>query len=170
MPTRAACLTEDGLRQQRADDVLTGVDDLGDLEIDDQAAEHVGILAPEVVAARDVVDHRADGVLCRDVEVPADAGRGIESGRVHAPGQRRGSPVLRCGDRAVLVEAQAQLIETLDRVGSQDWSRQSPNEGWTVRDLLTHLTTSESGFVNTTYKIIPINFLPAHHCHQNILA
>ena len=47
----------------------------------------------------------------------------------------------------MLVEAQQGLLETLDRVGADDWSRASPNEGWTVRDLLTHLTTSEAGFL-----------------------
>jgi uncharacterized protein (TIGR03083 family) len=72
----------------------------------------------------------------------------------------------KAGIRQELVEAQAQLIETLDRVGSQDWSRQSPNEGWTVRDLLTHLTTSESGFVNTLRRMaageggVPADFDP----------
>lgn len=49
--------------------------------------------------------------------------------------------------REELVEAQRDLLETLDRVGPEDWLRTSPNEGWTVRDLLTHLTTSETGFV-----------------------
>jgi len=49
--------------------------------------------------------------------------------------------------REELVDAQQALLETLERVGPEDWSRTSPNEGWTVRDLLTHLTTSETGFV-----------------------
>jgi len=49
--------------------------------------------------------------------------------------------------REELVEAQRDLLETLDRIGPEDWLRTSPNEGWTVRDLLTHLTTSETGFV-----------------------
>lgn len=47
------------------------------------------------------------------------------------------------------MDAQRALLETLDRVGADDWQRPSPNEGWTVRDLLVHLTTSESGFVPT---------------------
>ena len=47
------------------------------------------------------------------------------------------------------MDAQRQLLEVLDRVRPSDWSRTSPNEGWTVRDLLTHLTTSETGFVPT---------------------
>ena len=46
--------------------------------------------------------------------------------------------------------AQRELCETLDRVGPDDWLNTSPsNEGWTIRDLLTHLTTSEAGFVPT---------------------
>jgi uncharacterized protein (TIGR03083 family) len=49
--------------------------------------------------------------------------------------------------REELVDAQQALLETLERVGPEDWSRTSPNEGWTVRDLLTHLTTSETSFV-----------------------
>jgi uncharacterized protein (TIGR03083 family) len=49
--------------------------------------------------------------------------------------------------RNTLVEAQHELLEVLDRVGADDWLRASPNEGWTVRDLLTHLTTSEAGFL-----------------------
>jgi uncharacterized protein (TIGR03083 family) len=51
--------------------------------------------------------------------------------------------------REELVEAQQQLLRALDGVGPGDWSRSSPNEGWSVRDLLTHLTTSERGFVPT---------------------
>jgi len=51
--------------------------------------------------------------------------------------------------REELVATQRALVETLDGVGPDDWSRPSPNEGWTVRDLLVHLTTSESGFVPT---------------------
>ena len=48
-----------------------------------------------------------------------------------------------------LIDAQQQLLAALDRVGPQDWSRTSPNEGWTVRDVLVHLSTSETGFVPT---------------------
>src|SRR5262245_36823703 len=52
-----------------------------------------------------------------------------------------------------LVEAQRALIDVLDTIGPDDWSRPSPNEGWTVRDLLVHLTTSESGFVPTLRRV-----------------
>jgi uncharacterized protein (TIGR03083 family) len=45
-----------------------------------------------------------------------------------------------------LVGAQQELTAVLDRVGPGDWSRLSPAEGWSVRDLLTHLATSETGF------------------------
>jgi uncharacterized protein (TIGR03083 family) len=68
--------------------------------------------------------------------------------------------------RQDLVDAQQQLLQTLDRVGPQDWSRTSPNEGWTVRDLLTHLTTSETGFVPTLRRMaagrggVPADFDP----------
>ena len=48
-----------------------------------------------------------------------------------------------------LAEAQRALLATLDGVGPDDWLCLSPNEGWTVRDLLVHLTTAESGFVPT---------------------
>jgi uncharacterized protein (TIGR03083 family) len=52
--------------------------------------------------------------------------------------------------RRDLADAQQQLRRVLDRVGPDDWSRQSPrNPGWTVRDFLTHLSTAESGFVPT---------------------
>jgi uncharacterized protein (TIGR03083 family) len=51
--------------------------------------------------------------------------------------------------RQELVDAQRELLEVLDRVGPDDWSRPSPNEGWAIRDLLTHLSTAETGFVPT---------------------
>jgi uncharacterized protein (TIGR03083 family) len=65
-----------------------------------------------------------------------------------------------------LVEAQRDLLDVLDRVGPDDWPRPSPNEGWTVRDLLVHLTTSESGFVGTLRRMaageggVPADFDP----------
>ena len=68
--------------------------------------------------------------------------------------------------RAELVEAQRALTDALDQVGADDWLRSSPNEGWTVRDLLTHLTTSESGFVPTLRRMaageggVPLDFDP----------
>ena len=49
--------------------------------------------------------------------------------------------------RRDLADAQRALLDALDQVGPDDWLRPSPNDGWTVRDLLTHLTTAESGFV-----------------------
>ena len=52
--------------------------------------------------------------------------------------------------RQDLADAQQRLLAVLDRVGRDGWSRHSPtNEGWTIQDLLTHLSTSESGFVPT---------------------
>ena len=68
--------------------------------------------------------------------------------------------------RAELVEAQRALIDALDQVGADDWLRSSPNEGWTVRDLLAHLTTAESGFVPTLRRMaageggVPADFDP----------
>jgi uncharacterized protein (TIGR03083 family) len=68
--------------------------------------------------------------------------------------------------RRELVEAQQQLLSVLDRVGPEDWVRASPNEGWTVRDLVTHLTTSEVGFVPTLRRMaageggVPADFDP----------
>ena len=68
--------------------------------------------------------------------------------------------------RQDLVEAQRGLLDALDQVGPADWLRASPNEGWTVRDLLTHLTTSESGFVPTLRRMaageggVPADFDP----------
>lgn len=52
--------------------------------------------------------------------------------------------------RQDLTDAQLRLQQALDRVGKDDWSRHSPtNEGWTIQELLTHLSTSETGFVPT---------------------
>lgn len=68
--------------------------------------------------------------------------------------------------RRDLVEAQRDLLDILDRVGPNDWLRPSPNEGWTVRDLLIHLTTAESGFVGTLRRMaageggVPADFDP----------
>jgi uncharacterized protein (TIGR03083 family) len=68
--------------------------------------------------------------------------------------------------RADLVSAQRDLLEVLDQVTPADWLRASPNEGWTVRDLLVHLTTSETGFVSTLKRMaagqggIPADFDP----------
>ena len=65
-----------------------------------------------------------------------------------------------------LVQAQQALLDVLDRVGADDWSRASPNEGWTVRDLLTHLATAEAGFVPTLRRMaagqggVPADFDP----------
>ncbi len=55
--------------------------------------------------------------------------------------------------RQTLVEAQAALVGLLDRVGADEWSRIGPYEGWTVRDLLAHLSTAERGFVPTLRRI-----------------
>jgi uncharacterized protein (TIGR03083 family) len=68
--------------------------------------------------------------------------------------------------RQDLVDAQEALRSVLDSVGPDDWLRPSPNEGWTVRDLLVHLTTSESGFVPTLRRMaagqggVPTDFDP----------
>ena len=69
--------------------------------------------------------------------------------------------------RAELVDAQRQLLEVLDRVGPDDWPRHSPtNEGWQIRDLLVHLSTSEAGFVPSLRRMadgqggVPADFDP----------
>ena len=69
--------------------------------------------------------------------------------------------------RAELVDAQRQLLEVLDRVGPDDWPRRSPtNEGWQIRDLLVHLSTSEAGFVPSLRRMadgqggVPADFDP----------
>jgi len=69
--------------------------------------------------------------------------------------------------REDLVAAQRALLDALDRVGPDDWQRRSPtNEGWMVRDLLVHLSTSESGFVPTLRRMaageggVPADFDP----------
>jgi uncharacterized protein (TIGR03083 family) len=52
--------------------------------------------------------------------------------------------------RQDLTDAQSRLRKALERVGPDDWSRHSPtNEGWTIQNLLTHLSTAETGFVPT---------------------
>jgi uncharacterized protein (TIGR03083 family) len=52
--------------------------------------------------------------------------------------------------REELVQAQQALLDVVDGLEPEDWSRRSPNnEGWTVREIFTHLTTSETGFVPT---------------------
>ena len=49
---------------------------------------------------------------------------------------------------------------------SVPWLRSSPNEGWTVRDLVTHLATVEAGFVPTLRRMaagqggVPADFDP----------
>jgi uncharacterized damage-inducible protein DinB len=56
--------------------------------------------------------------------------------------------------RDALVDAQRQLVDALDQVTDHDWQRIGPNnEGWSIRDLLVHLTTSELGFVPTLKKM-----------------
>src|SRR5438067_748671 len=54
---------------------------------------------------------------------------------------------VRSAVRAELIAAQARLAAALDSVGPPDWARPSPNEGWSVRELLGHLATAEAGFV-----------------------
>lgn len=69
--------------------------------------------------------------------------------------------------RQDLVSAQRDLCDLLDRLGPDDWLRAGPaNEGWTIRDLVTHLTTSETGFVPTLRRMargdggVPTDFDP----------
>jgi uncharacterized protein (TIGR03083 family) len=68
--------------------------------------------------------------------------------------------------RQEMRSAQQELLEVLDRVGPADWDRISPNEGWTIQHLLTHLSTSETGFVGTARRMaageggVPADFDP----------
>jgi uncharacterized protein (TIGR03083 family) len=68
--------------------------------------------------------------------------------------------------RQELVGTQQDLSALLDRVAEDGWTRVSPNEGWTIRDLLTHLSTSEHGFVGTIRRMadgeggVPSDFDP----------
>jgi uncharacterized protein (TIGR03083 family) len=68
--------------------------------------------------------------------------------------------------REELISSQRALLDVLDQVGPQQWQVASPNDGWTVHDLLIHLTTSELGFVPTLRKMasgqggVPADFDP----------
>jgi uncharacterized protein (TIGR03083 family) len=65
-----------------------------------------------------------------------------------------------------MLSAQQELLTVLDRVGPADWARIGPNEGWTIQHLLTHLSTSETGFVSTVRRMaageggVPADFDP----------
>lgn len=68
--------------------------------------------------------------------------------------------------REELVGAQQGFLALLDGMAPTDWLRPSPNEGWTVRDLLIHVTTAEAGFVGTLRRMasgqggVPADFDP----------
>ena len=68
----SAAVREHGQRQERADDVLARVDDLGDLQIDAETGEHVRVFRRQRVPPPEVGDHGAHRVLCRRVEVGTD--------------------------------------------------------------------------------------------------
>src|SRR3954452_6015950 len=55
--------------------------------------------------------------------------------------------------RRDLVDAQQQTVMLLDGLGPHGWSRKTPNEGWSVRDVLGHLSSSEAGFVSVMRKM-----------------
>jgi len=68
--------------------------------------------------------------------------------------------------RRDLVDAQQQVVMLLGSLGPDGWSRQTPNEGWSVRDVLGHLSSSEAGFVSVMRKMaageggVPADFDP----------
>jgi uncharacterized protein (TIGR03083 family) len=68
--------------------------------------------------------------------------------------------------RQLLEQAQGELLEALDRVGPDQWTLPSPNQGWTIRDLLVHLTSSETAFILTLRRMatgrggVPADFDP----------
>src|SRR5215475_6879106 len=68
---------EDALREEGRDDPVGYIDDFADLEIHRHAAENVGLLAREPALFDEVVDHVANRLLRRAVEVGA-VGRGRE--------------------------------------------------------------------------------------------
>ena len=47
-----------------------------------------------------------------------------------------------------LEESHAELVALAQRLSAEDLARPSPNEGWTVKDLLVHLATAEPGLQN----------------------
>jgi uncharacterized protein (TIGR03086 family) len=48
-------------------------------------------------------------------------------------------------DVALLSKAAARWTELVDMIGDDDWSRATPCEGWTVRDLLVHVIERDRG-------------------------
>jgi uncharacterized protein (TIGR03083 family) len=68
--------------------------------------------------------------------------------------------------RQMLEQAQGELLAALDRVAPDQWTLPSPNEGWTIRDLLVHLTSSETAFILTLRRMatgrggVPADFDP----------
>ncbi len=56
--------------------------------------------------------------------------------------------------RREVVDAQRALLDVLVRVGENGWTRSSPNEGWTARDLLLHLATTEAGFAKNVQRML----------------
>jgi uncharacterized damage-inducible protein DinB len=68
--------------------------------------------------------------------------------------------------RQELVDAQRELISALDQISPDAWTSVNANDGWTCRDLLTHLTTAEAGFVGTIRRMaageggVPADFDP----------
>ena len=46
--------------------------------------------------------------------------------------------------RENVVQAHRELEETLDTLQGSDWDRLSPNEGWTAKDTLAHLSSIEA--------------------------
>src|SRR5262245_15821836 len=55
--------------------------------------------------------------------------------------------------RRDLTDAQQQVMALLSGLDEAGWARQTPNEGWSVRDVLGHLSSSEAGFVSVMRKM-----------------
>src|SRR5438128_10852525 len=70
-------LAEDIERKRHANVPDPGVHDLVDLEVTRQAAEQIGVLAPEAVLLHDPGDHVPDGDLRPLHQVGVDAHRGV---------------------------------------------------------------------------------------------
>src|SRR3954454_18054242 len=94
VPTATLRLREHVQGEERAHDVLAGVDDLRDLEVDAEAREHVRLFGGEPGRRRHVVDHRADRLLRSGEQVGPDAGRAVPVAGVGARCQRTRRSVL----------------------------------------------------------------------------
>lgn len=55
---------------------------------------------------------------------------------------------------AALTATRDQLRAITDGLKEEDWQRPTPNEGWTLKDVLLHLSSSEPGLVGMARRIL----------------